>query len=90
MPNPPKRTQIAVEGGSGRTPTGAMQFANDWPGLFIRGDDTSRILTSIRRLQQHCGHIDHWEVKRSLEVLDELATIIENDVFVSRDELENS
>jgi hypothetical protein len=31
-------TRIPIEGSSGQTPTGAMQFENDWPGLFIRGD----------------------------------------------------
>jgi hypothetical protein len=32
-------TAIPIPGGSGSTPTGAMQFQDDWPGLFLRGDD---------------------------------------------------
>lgn len=86
----PKRTQIPFEGSSGRTPTGAMQFGNDWPGLFIRGDNTGPILCAIRRLQQHCANLDHWEVRCSLDVLDEIATIIENDVIVRKEELDRS
>jgi hypothetical protein len=89
MHKKPNRTQIPFEGSSGRTPTGAMQFANDWPGLFIRGDNTGPIHCAIRRLQQHCGNIQHWEVQMSLQVLDEIATIIENDVTVRKEELES-
>jgi hypothetical protein len=37
-------TKIALPGGSGLTPTGAMEFENDWPGLFIRGDDAGLLL----------------------------------------------
>ena len=89
MPAKPKRTQIPIEGGSGLTPTGAMQFANDWPGLFIRGDQTGPILCAIRRLQDHCGNMKNGEVRLSLHVLDEIAEIIENDVIVRQDELED-
>jgi hypothetical protein len=45
-------TQIPVPGSSGETPTGAMQFRNDWPGLFIRGDDAISMLSELRRLDQ--------------------------------------
>jgi hypothetical protein len=43
----PKIKQIPIPGGSGAIPTGAMQFQDDWPGLFIRGDDAVMLAFSI-------------------------------------------
>ena len=43
-------TQIPVPGNSGDTPTGAMQFQEDWPGLFIRGDDAIMLMSAIQQL----------------------------------------
>ena len=86
MARKPNRTQIPVPGGSGLTPTGAMEFEQDWPGLFIRGDNAAPVLCAIRRLQQHCANHSHWEVQTSLSVLGEIADIIEHDVVVRADE----
>ena len=65
-----------------------MQFKDDWPGFFIRGDKAGEITCAIRRLQQHCAGMKHWEVSTSLQVLGEIADMIDPDVFVRRDELE--
>lgn len=78
----PNRTYIPYEGGSGRTPTGAMQFAGDWPGLFIRGDDCGALLGAIRRLRKHCAGMENSEIGSDLRTLDEIANIIQNDVMV--------
>ncbi|GAB5405732.1 MAG: hypothetical protein Aurels2KO_39630 [Aureliella sp.] len=86
MTRKPIRTQIPVPGGSGLTPTGAMEFQQDWPGLFVRGDNAVQLSTAIRRLQHHCSDHDHWEVSVSLDVLGEIAGIIELDVVVRADE----
>lgn len=83
-----KRTQIPVPGGSGLTPTGAMQFKDDWPGFFIRGDKAGEISCAINRLRQHCAGMKHWEVTTSLTVLGEIADMIDQDVLVHSDELE--
>ena len=48
----PQITKIPVRGGSGTTPTGAMQFEGDWPGLFIRGDHALRLLRELRELTE--------------------------------------
>jgi hypothetical protein len=52
-------TQIPVPGNSALTPTGALQFQDDWPGLFIRGDDAIALLGELRYfdelLRQKCG-----------------------------------
>jgi hypothetical protein len=45
-------TQIPFPGSSGQTPTGAMQFQGDLPGLFIRGDTAIVMASKIRHLQQ--------------------------------------
>ena len=45
-----KITIIPLEGSSGKIPTGAMQFNNDWPGYFIRGDDAISLMLSIESL----------------------------------------
>jgi len=86
MNQKPKRTQIPMPGGSGLTPTGAMEFQQDWPGLFVRGDNAAEVSTAIRRLQQHCADHDHWKVCVSLDVLGRIADIIEQDVMVRSDE----
>jgi hypothetical protein len=82
----PKRiTQILVPGGSGETPTGAMQFQDDWPGLFIRGDTAVSLHASIRGLQQRLADNTDVVVAAALIQLQQIADIIERDVIV-RDE----
>jgi hypothetical protein len=72
-------THIPVPGSSGQTPTGAMQFQNDWPGLFIRGDEAISLLGALRQveqlLRQKCKSGLPWK-------LSEVAEIIERDVIV--------
>jgi hypothetical protein len=82
----PKRiTQIPFPGNSAETPTGAMQFQNDWPGLFIRGDNAIDLLTKIRTLQQRLAGNQDVAVALSLSVLGDLAHIIERDVILRND-----
>jgi len=82
----PKRiTQIPVPGSSGETPTGAMQFQDDWPGLFIRGDTAVSLHASIRGLQQRLADHPDVVVAAALIQLQQIADIIERDVIV-RDE----
>ena len=76
-------TQIPVRGSSGETPTGAMQFQGDWPGLFVRGDHAFRLQSELRELlaiaQQHSKRPTVWpEVERIIE-------IIERDVAANTD-----
>ena len=59
-----------------------MQFANDWPGLFIRGDNSVPVLFAIRRLQEKFVDSDDVEIRSSLLVLGKIADIIERDVIV--------
>ena len=43
--------QIPLPGGSGAAPTGAAQFRDDWPGLWLRGDEALALAAEIRRVQ---------------------------------------
>jgi hypothetical protein len=79
----PKRiTQIPVPGNSDETPTGAIQFQNDWPGLFVRGDKAIDMHRCIRHLQQRLADTQDVTVLLSLHVLGEIADIVETDVMV--------
>ena len=72
-------TKIPVVGSSGDMTTGAMQFEDDWPGLFIRGDDAAFLLRDIRQVQD----ILHQKCQQRLpRLLEEIANIIEQDVIV--------
>lgn len=73
-------TKIPLPGGSDRVPTGAMQFENDWPGLFIRGDNAVVVKTRIRWLEARIGDHDDPEVRSAIQCLAELADIIDRDV----------
>jgi len=75
-------TQIPFPGGSGQTPTGAMQFQDDWPGLFIRGDNAVSLLSSIRGLQQRLADHPDVVVTAALSQLQQIADIIDRDVIV--------
>ena len=75
-------TQIPVPGSSGQTPTGAMQFQNDWPGLFVRGDAALTLHSSIRALEQRLAHYADPVVTAALLQLKPIADMIERDVIV--------
>ena len=80
-----KITQIPIEGGSGKVPTGAMQFEDDWPGLFLRGDDAISIMGEIEgileALQKNKNlKKEFYESDASIYHLKEIAEIIRKDV----------
>jgi hypothetical protein len=76
-------TQIPFPGGSGLVPTGALQFQNDWPGLFLRGDRAISLLRNIRELQNKLVNHPDPIVGVILIQLTEIADIIQRDVVVS-------
>ncbi len=75
-------TQIPFAGSSGQTPTGAMQFEDDWPGLFVRGDSALSVSIAIRRLQGFLKDCQDLEVASAMSVLGSLADTIDRDVIV--------
>ena len=80
-------TKIPVPGRSGQTPTGAMQFQGDLPGLFIRGDTAIDMASKIRYLQQRLAGNEDAGVALSLIILGKLADTIEQDVIVQKENL---
>ncbi len=78
----PKILQIPMPGSSGETPTGAIQFQNDWPGLFIRGDQEIVLLSRIRGLQKRLANHPDAVVAACLIELGKIADLIERDVVV--------
>ncbi len=79
-----KITHIPFQGSSGVVPSGAIQFQDDWPGLFLRGDSASSLLATIRGLQQRL--VDHPDpvVQAALLQLKDVATMIEHDVLIKQ------
>src|SRR6185312_8295941 len=75
-------TQIPLSGNSGDTPTGAMQFRDDWPGLFVRGDDAIMLMSAIQQLAERLANHPDAVVESSLIQLSRFADIIERDVTV--------
>ena len=57
-----------------------MQFQQDWPGLFIRGDDAISIAASIRELESHLAGSGDVRVAMAINRLKKIADIIEYDV----------
>ena len=43
-------TEIPFTGGSDKIPTGAMRFEDDWPGVFIRGDNAWMLKLEIEQV----------------------------------------
>ena len=78
-------TKIPFPGNSGNTPTGAMQFQDDWPGLFIRGDSAVHVMCAIRALQERLADDPDVIVISCLFTLSQYAEMIEKDVIVRSD-----
>jgi hypothetical protein len=81
-------TQIPFPGNSGATPTGAMQFAGDWPGLFIRGDDAIMLMCSIHQLSERLSENPDVIVASALSRLGRYAEIIDQLVIVRNEQRE--
>ncbi len=44
--------EIQKIAGTLRVSTGPLQIGNDWPGVFIRGDDTNLVVGRLRAYQK--------------------------------------
>jgi hypothetical protein len=60
--------RIPFPGSSGERPSGPMQFDDDWPGLFIRGDDCIRLVDDLERLQKRGVELG-WALENLIEVV---------------------
>jgi len=66
----------------GRVETGAVQFGEDWPGLFVRGDDCMGLAGSIRRVLEALDPEQVRELAASAIPLREVREMIEGHVLV--------
>lgn len=65
-----------------RVETGAVQFGDDWPGLFIRGDGAHVLMGVIRQLRERLARHPEPEVTDLLVRLSGYADLILRDVIV--------
>jgi hypothetical protein len=82
QPTRPRLLRIPLPGGSGLAPTGAVQFQDDWPGLFMRGDQAILVSVCIREMEKALARHDDAAAARWLAKLLPLAELIERDVKV--------
>jgi hypothetical protein len=75
-------TQVPMPAGLRRVETGAVQFGEDWPGLFIRGDDAAALKLSIRHLEEQVAGAANGIDRFALDRLRRIADLIERDVIV--------
>ena len=76
-------------GAAPRVETGAVQFGNDWPGLFVRGDEAICLALYIGLLEPHLkalletqrmSSVDRDHVDTALSTLSEIRRIIDEEV----------
>ena len=70
-----------------RVETGAVQFGNDWPGLFIRGDNAGWLAFNIGLIQEWFAGLpeEHRESIGwgAMNELTQLADLVNGNVIVS-------
>jgi hypothetical protein len=59
-----------------------MQFQNDWPGLFVRGDDAIVLMSAIQQLSERLADHPDVVIASALAQLSRYAEIITRDVIV--------
>ena len=70
-----------------RVETGAVQFGEDWPGLFIRGDDAMNVCADLERLAKAIEAAGVPLISLPIGVMGLLARLkemIDRDVFIDR------
>lgn len=69
-----------------RVETGPVQFGDDWPGMFIRGDDCMGMAAAVRNLMEvlccsELGDVESRNAGRALAQLQDVIDCIERDVI---------
>jgi len=73
-------TQITVPSESERVSTGAVQFNDDWPGLFIRGDEAFALMLELKEVLKTLAEQNDRQCQTHL--IGSIVSIIEQDVIV--------
>lgn len=79
-----KLTKIPLPGGSGVVPSGALQFQDDLPGLFLRGDEAVTLGVRIKLLLEVLKEkrVDDPRIWAAVLQLEEVTEMIERYVRV--------
>jgi hypothetical protein len=80
MEKKPRITQITVPSEPERVPTGAVQFNDDWPGLFIRGDDALTLMLELKDVLKTLAEQNDQQCQTYF--IRNIVSIIEQDVIV--------
>lgn len=65
-----------------RVETGAVQFGDDWTGLFIRGDDAFALMMAIDSLEHHFNRSGEDRLPIAARRLLGIRDVIRDDVMV--------
>lgn len=82
-----RRSIVTLDGppeGLRRVETGAVQIGDDWPGLFVRGDEAIILMSGIHTLLEQFSEPDDATVRLAFGRLRRLAEIIDQDVIIRR------
>jgi len=82
MPSINRVQQVEAPRGIARVETGAVQFGDDWPGLFVRGDNARALSLSIRRLADLVRGHPNADIADEMQKLTVYADLIDDDVIV--------
>jgi hypothetical protein len=82
MPAGDRVQYLPAAAGLPRVETGPVQFGDDWPGLFIRGDNAHSLMLWIRRLADLLRDHPNADVADALGQLAAFADVIDQDVIV--------
>ena len=80
MEKKPRITQITVPNELERVPTGAVQFNDDWPGLFIRGDEAFALMLELKEALKTLEEQNDRQCRTHL--IGNIVSLIEQDVIV--------
>lgn len=73
-------TQFQRDTDSNRVETGALQFNDDWPGIFVRGDNAAfyamQLRHVIRYVEQSADHIDFYALNSAKNLVDLLSSCV--------------
>ena len=90
MADPPLVRVIPHPDGADRVETGAVQFGNDWPGLFVRGDNAfhhaqaiDAIVRFLKTLPPEVIATADTELDWAIDGLRHIASVIRRDVIVT-------
>jgi hypothetical protein len=78
-----KITRIPLQDETSRIRTGAIQFNDDWPGLFIRGDEAFALMLELKQMLKALEEEGNQEYPAY--VAKSIVSVIAQDVIVRSD-----